>query len=119
MAGTGVSDPKYAACREADKYLLYQILSLMRCESHANETRRERPAQGSRNFLEHAFICDSFATPLGAHGLCPSVLAFFHGHLALAALILQTCLRIRNSDHRRVSRLRKLHFVRRTYRRAM
>jgi hypothetical protein len=41
----------------------------MRAESHANETRRKRPTQGSRNFFEHALICDGFAAPLGAHVL--------------------------------------------------
>jgi hypothetical protein len=53
----------------------------MRAESHASETRRKRPTQRSRNFFEHALICDGFAAPLGAHGLCPALLALFHGHL--------------------------------------
>jgi hypothetical protein len=66
---------------EAYEYLLHQIFNLMRAEAHANETRRKRSTQGSRNFFEHALICDGFAAPLGAHGLCPALLSLFHGHL--------------------------------------
>ena len=65
---------------EAYEYLLHQIFSLMRTEAHANEARRKRSTQGSRNFFEHALICDGFAAPLGAHGLCPALLALFHGY---------------------------------------
>ena len=54
---------------QAYEYLLYQIFSLMRTEAHANETRRKRSTQGSRNFLEHALVYDGFAAPFGAHGL--------------------------------------------------
>ena len=75
---------------QADEYLLYQIFSLMRAESHASETRRKRPTLGSRNFFEHALICDHFAAPLGArfaHAISQTALrrgfAFF---LALTAL---------------------------------
>jgi hypothetical protein len=66
---------------QADEYLLYQIFSLMRTESCANETWRKRPTQGSRNFFEHALICKGFAAPFGTHGLCPALLALFHSHL--------------------------------------
>jgi hypothetical protein len=66
---------------QADEYFLYQILSLMRAEPCANQTWRKRPTQGCRNFFEHALICDGFAAPLGAHCLCPALLALFHGHL--------------------------------------
>jgi hypothetical protein len=51
------------------EYLLHQIFSLMRTEAHANEARRKRSTQGSRNFLEHALISDGLSTPFGAHGL--------------------------------------------------
>ena len=54
---------------EAYEYLLHQIFNLMRAEAHANETRRKRSTQGSRNFLEHALVHDGFAAPFGAHGL--------------------------------------------------
>jgi hypothetical protein len=66
---------------QAYEYLLHQIFSLMRAEAHANETRRKRSTQGSRNFFEHALICDGLAAPLGAHGICPALLSLFHGHL--------------------------------------
>jgi hypothetical protein len=62
---------------QANKYLLYQIVSLMRSKPGANETRRKRPAQRSRKLLEHAFIGDDFATPFGAHGVPPTLFAFF------------------------------------------
>ena len=64
-----------------DLVAAHQIFNLMRAEAHANETRRKRSTQGSRNFLEHALICDGFAAPLGAHGLCPTLFALFYGHL--------------------------------------
>jgi hypothetical protein len=41
----------------------------MRTEAHANEARRKRSTQGSRNFFEHALISDGLSTPFGAHGL--------------------------------------------------
>jgi hypothetical protein len=66
---------------QTNEYFLYQIFSFMRAESCANETRRKRPTQSRRNFLEHALIGNGIAAPLGTHGLCPALLTLFHGHL--------------------------------------
>jgi hypothetical protein len=66
---------------QAYEYLLYQIFSLMCTEAYANETRRKRSTQGTRNFFEHALICGGVAASLGAHGLCPALLSLFKDHL--------------------------------------
>ena len=102
---------------EAYEYLLHQIFNLMRTEAHANETRRKRSTQGSRNFFEHALICDGFAAAARRAWPLPSAaLALPWSSIRLSLPpILQIGPRIRSSDQTRVSRLRKLYFVRRTY----
>jgi hypothetical protein len=63
----------------------------MSAEAGANETWRKRPTQVSRDFLEHALICDGFAVPLSSMASaqrCSRSSTVIY--LALAAPILQS-----------------------------
>jgi hypothetical protein len=96
------------------EYLLHQIFSLMRTETHANETRRKRSTQGRRKFFEHVLIYDCFAAPLGAHGLCPVLLSLFHGHLFGSR-----CPSHEKFGSQPREPIAKAAFIRRTYRSAL
>jgi hypothetical protein len=89
VAGDRVQPWQERTCRipgvplavQAYEYFLHQIFGLMRTEAHANEARRKRPTQGSRNLFEHAFIFDDLTAPLGPHGLFPTLPLLFRSHL--------------------------------------